>query len=108
MKKENLKKTKVIIIHAILLLYISIKPIILKFEESTYFTTWATSIYTLRSYHKNLNHHSIRQIIRISSSGEKIRLKISNKSGENNLEIRKICIADLISKSQIDTKTIHI
>ena len=44
--------------------------------------------------------------MRISSSGEKIRLKISNKSGENNLEIRKVCISDLISKSQIDTKTI--
>ena len=87
-------------------MYVSIKSIILKFEESTYFTTWATSIYTLRHYHKNLNNHSIRQIIRISVSGEKIGLKISNKSGENNLEIKRICIADLISKSQIEKKTI--
>ena len=106
MKKGFNRKIKVIIIVTILLLYISIKPIVLKFEESTYFTTWATSIYPLRRYHNNLNNHSIRQIIRISASGDKIRLKISNKSGENNLEIKKICLADLISKSQIDTKTI--
>ena len=106
MKKGFLRKTKVIIIVTILLLYVSIKPIVLRFEESTYFTTWATSIYSLSNYHNNLNKHSIRQIIRISASGDKIRLKISNKSGDNNLEIKKICIADLISKSQIDTKTI--
>jgi len=106
MKKKIHKRAKVIIIVAILLLYIPKKPIILKFEESTYFTTWATSIYALKHYHKNLNNHSIRQIIRISASGEKIRLKISNKLGESNLKIKKICIADLISKSQIDTNTI--
>ena len=106
MKKGSHKRTKVLIIIICLLLYISIKPIILEFEESTYFTTWATSIYTLRNYRQNLNNHSLRQIIRISASGDKIRLKISNISGEKNLEIKMICIADLISKSQIDTKTI--
>jgi len=98
--------TKVVIILILLLLYTSKNTIYFKFEESTYFTTWATSIYALKNYHKNLNNHSIRQIIRISASGEKIRLKISNKSGESKLEIKKICIADLISKSQIDTNTI--
>ena len=98
--------TKVVIILILLLLYTSKNPIYFKFEESTYFTTWATSIYALKNYHKNLNNHSIRQIIRISASGEKIRLKISNKSGESKLEIKKICIADLISTSQIDTNTI--
>jgi lysophospholipase L1-like esterase len=106
MKKGINKRAKVIIIIICLFFYSSIKPIILEFEESTYFTTWATSIYTLRGYHQNLNNHSLRQIIRISASGEKIRLKISNISGEKNLEIKMICIADLISKSQIDLKTI--
>jgi hypothetical protein len=55
LKKNNMKKgsylgPKVVIIFILftfLIFYISITPIILKFEESTYFTTWATSIYTL-------------------------------------------------------------
>ena len=78
----------------------------MKFEESTYFTTWATSIYALKHYNQNLNNNSLRQIIRISASGDKIRLKISNKLGENKLEIKKVCVANLISNSQIDTNTI--
>ena len=108
MKKKIIdKKMKFILIFLpLIIFYISKEPIILKFEESTYFTTWATSIYSLNRYHNNLNNHSIRQIIRISASGDKIRLKISNKLGENNLEIKKVCIADLISNSQIDTNTI--
>ena len=106
MKKGSHKGVKVIIIFTLLILYVTIKPIILKFEESTYFTTWATSIYALKHYNQNLNNNSLRQIIRISASGDKIRLKISNISGESNLEIKMICIADLISKSEIDTKTI--
>ena len=50
MKKGSYIGPKVVIIFilfAFLIFYISIIPIILKFEESTYFTTWATSIYTL-------------------------------------------------------------
>ena len=96
----------ILIFLPLIIFYISKEPIILKFEESTYFTTWATSIYALYRYHNNLNNHSIRQIIRISASGDKIRLKISNKLGENKLEIKKVCIANLISNSQIDTNTI--
>ena len=106
MKKGSHKGVKAIIIFTLLILYVAINPIILKFEESTYFTTWATSIYALKHYNQNLNNNSLRQIIRISASGDKIRLKISNISGESNLEIKMICIADLISKSEIDTKTI--
>jgi lysophospholipase L1-like esterase len=100
------KAVIIFILFAFLIFYVSITPIILKFEESTYFTTWATSIYTLKNNHQNLNYNSLRQIIRISASGDKIRLKISNKSGESNLEIKMICIADLISKSEIDRNTI--
>ena len=47
--------TKVVIILILLLLYTSKNPIYFKFEESTYFTTWATSIYALKNYHKNLS-----------------------------------------------------
>ena len=104
--KKIIDKRKKFILIFLLIFYFSQKQVILEFEESTYFTTWATSIYTLRNYRQNLNNHSLRQIIRISASGDKIRLKISNISGEKNLEIKMICIADLISKSQIDTKTI--
>ena len=108
MKKKIIdKKMKFILIFLpLIIFYISKEPLVLKFEESTYFTTWATSIYALYRYHNNLNNHSIRQIIRISASGDKIRLKISNKLGENKLEIKKVCVANLISNNQIDTNTI--
>jgi len=108
MKKKKIdKRMKFFLIFLpLIIFYLTKKQIILKCKESTYFTTWATSIYNLKRYHGNLNNHSIRQIIRISASGDKIRLKISNKSGEKNLEIKKICIADLISQSKVDTNTI--
>ena len=106
MRKDFSKRTKFFIIIIIILINVIIKPISMKLKEPSYFTTWATAIYTLSGFNKNINNHSIRQIIRISASGENIRLKISNKSGENNLEIKEICIADLISNSEVDTKTI--
>ena len=48
------------------------KPIIIfEEDESTYFTTWATAIYKTEPPYINLNHRSIRQIVKISSSGKK-------------------------------------
>ena len=55
-----------------------------------------------------LSNNSLRHIVHVSASGNNIRLKLSNKEGKTNLEIKEINIAD--SKSQgfgeIDSNTI--
>ena len=91
----------------LLILYIIIKENtkIFKFDESTYFATWTTGIYKIPKPPINLNNNSIRQIIRVSSSGEKIRIKFSNILGNSNLEIKQVCIADSVSESEINQKT---
>ena len=68
------------------------------FDESTYFTTWSTVICDTVNDKLKLSNNSIRQIIRVSAPGNNLRLKISNKLGKTNLEIKEINISD--SKSQ--------
>ena len=78
------------------------------FDESSYFTTWGTVISDTFNPKMKLSNNSLRQIVHVSASGNNIRLKLSNKEGKTNLEIKEINIAD--SKSQgfgeIDANTI--
>ena len=67
-------------------------------NESNYFTTWGTAILSTENPKVELSKNSIRQIIHISSSGNNIRLKLSNKMGKTNLEIKGITIADTLSQ----------
>lgn len=80
-------------------------------EESTFCTTWSSAIYATRE--KNLppikfTNNSIRQIVHISASGEKVRVKFTNKFGESNLEILSANIADSVSQGsgEIDLDTL--
>ena len=75
------------------------------YDESTYFTTWGTSIHPTKFPPINLNNKSLRQIFRISVGGDKIRIKFSNLIGNNNLEIKEVFIANLISESEIKKRT---
>ena len=74
-------------------------------DESSFFTSWATCIYRTLFPSIKLDNNSIRQIIRVSSGGEKIRIKFSNLIGDSRLEIKKVSIADLITNSEINDKT---
>lgn len=78
------------------------------FDESTYFTTWATAVYETETPKLGLSNNSIRQIVHISASGQNLRLKLSNKNGKTNLEIKEITIADSNSQGtgEIDLKTL--
>ena len=67
-------------------------------DESSYFTTWATVITNAFSPKMRLSNNSLRQIVRVSASWNNIILKLLNKEGKTNLEIKEINIAD--SKSQ--------
>ena len=67
-------------------------------DESSYFTTWATVISNVFTPKMKLSNNSLRQIVCVSASGNNIRLKLSNKKGKTNLEIKEINIAN--SKSQ--------
>ena len=87
-----------------LIRYIDI-PII---DESTFFTTWATSVYEISPPHFKLKNNSIRQIVKISASGEKLRIKFSNKNGKSNLEIKRVSIADLVHESEIRKNSLKI
>ena len=66
--------------------------------EETLFTTWATAIISTENPQMELSNNSIRQIIHVSASGEKIRLKLSNIKGKENLEIKEVTIADSSSQ----------
>ena len=90
----------------IILLNSTKRKIVNLYNESSYFTSWATGMNLTGKPKINLNENSIRQIIRVSAGGEKIRLKFSNLIGNSELEIKKVCIADLISKSKINKKTL--
>ena len=65
----------------------------------------ATGIYPTKSQNIQLYDNSLREIIRVSAGGEKIRIKFSNIIGESPLEIKKACIADIISETEINMKT---
>ena len=77
-------------------------------DQLSYFTTWATSVYETESPKMELSNNTIRQIIHISASGEIIRLKLSNKNGKTNLEIKEVTIADSLTQGtgEIDTNTL--
>ena len=98
---------RIIIIIFIILLYVIYKENIPKaYNDSSYFTSWATGIYPTRKPHIKLSNNSLRQIIRVSAGGEKIRIKFSNLVGKSPLEIRQACIADMTSETEINTKTL--
>ena len=86
----------------ILFLFITRKNKVILYDESSYFTSWATGINKTVIPKFKLENNSIRQIIRVSSGGEKIRIKFSNLIGNTKLEIKKVCIADLVSNSEIN------
>ena len=104
-KHSKIMKYFIIIILILFLFLINRKKTnIIIYDESTYFTTWATAIYSTRPPSIHLNKNSLRQIVKVSASGEKIRVKFSNILGKDNLEIKKVCIADLISNNEVNVK----
>ena len=81
------------------------------FDESTFCATWSSSQFLTQT--KNLppisfSYNSIREIVHISTSGENIRIKFTNKFGTSNLEILAANIADSVSQGsgEIDLKTL--
>ena len=83
------------------------------FDESLYATTWSTS--NVKTLSKNLppinlSDNSLRQIFRVSTSGEYIRVKFSNRYGKTILKIRKVIISDSVSQetSEINFDTIKV
>lgn len=80
-------------------------------EESSFCATWGTS--NVKTLKKNLppillSNNSLRQIVRVSIGGEKLRIKFSNKYGTTLLKIKKVIISDSKSQgtSEIDTNSI--
>ena len=63
-----------------------------------YSTIWGTSLYLIESPPISFSNTTLRQIVHISSSGEKIRIKLSNQNGKSDLEINSIKIANSISQ----------
>lgn len=78
------------------------------FDESSYFTTWATAVFEVENPKVDLTEHTLRQIVHISASGENIRVKLSNKIGKTNLEIKEITISDSLAQGtgEINQKTV--
>ena len=80
-------------------------------EQNYICSTWANTLalITKDSYPPiNLSNNSLRQIFKISMGGEKFRIKISNKYGNDSLEIKSISIAKSHSQGtgQIELNTI--
>ena len=83
MKKNKIMKYfKLFIIIIFIILYTIRKENIPKiYNESSYFTSWATGIYPTKRPNIQLYRNSLRQIIRVTAGGEKIRIKFSNIIG---------------------------
>ena len=80
-------------------------------EQNFICSTWANTLalITKDSYPPiDLSNNSLRQIFKISMGGEKFRIKISNKYGNDSLEIKSISIAKSHSQGtgQIELNTI--
>ena len=76
--------------------------------EAFFSTTWGTAILNTESPKLKLSKNSIRQIVHISASGSNLRVKLSNRIGKSDLEIKEITVADSISQGtgDIDPKTL--
>lgn len=77
-------------------------------DTNTYVGTWAASQYLVEAHNmppKNLSNSTLRQIIKVSLGGEKIRLRFSNRVGNGPLEIKGVSLAkhDIISYLHADT-----
>ena len=108
---QYMKSFKAIILICIILFIVPKKKknIILHkkvYSENSYFTTWATSLYQISPPSFKLNQNTIRQTVRVTVGGKKIRLKVSNQFGKSNLEIKGVSISDIIENSEIDKRTI--
>ena len=80
-------------------------------KESTYCATWSSSQYLTASNNLPpipLSNNSIRQIVHISVSSPTIRLKLSNRVGESDLEIKSVSLANSVSQGsgEIDPLTL--
>ena len=103
--------------HIALILFLNINIFVnlesQSFDESLYITTWSTS--NAKTLSKNfppinLSDNSLRQIFRVSTSGEYLRVKFSNRYGNTILKIRKVTISVSVSQgtSEIDIQTIKV
>lgn len=82
-----------------------------KGKDNGWTTTWATAIEPEGKDNMpkggTLTNKTIRQIVRVSRSGDKIRLRLSNAFGKSPLEITSVFIADAAIGSDIDAKTMR-
>ena len=102
-------------ISSLIILFITIsisysigKPLEEDSPEEFFSTTWGTAILNTESPKMELSQNSIRQIVHISASGSNLRLKLTNRIGKTDLEIKELTIADSISQGtgEIDPKTL--
>lgn len=79
-------------------------------EKATDWTgTWATAIEPVGKSDMpkcgTLSDKAVRQIIRVSRGGQKLRLRLANTFSKQPLQIKSIFIADALDSSSISSKT---
>lgn len=71
--------------------------------------TWAAAVeYTGKGdmpQKASLSGNSLRQVIRVSRGGDRLRLQLSNEFGSDDVEIRSIYVADALDSCDISPKT---
>ena len=102
--------TKIILLFSLFLSFITSQNLY-SLSENTYTATWASSQYLTESFNVPpipLTNNTIRQIVHVSISGEILRVKFSNRCGEENLEINAANIAYSLSQGsgEIDPNTL--
>ena len=65
--------------------------------------TWSTSIYSDNQLNYSLDNSTLRQVVRVSISGDKVRLKFSNLYGGSSLEMQMVSLAISTGGHAIDT-----
>lgn len=78
-------------------------------KDKAWTATWATAIEPEGKDNMpkdgTLTNKSVRQVVRVSRSGDKIRLRLSNAFGKSPLEIASVFIADAAEGADINAKT---
>jgi len=80
-------------------------------DQSAWVGAWATAVQSTTKDNMppvaTLSGCSARQIVRVTLSGETIRLKLSNAYGESAMDIASVGIADAADSCDIDTKSMR-
>lgn len=107
------KYSNILIIFLGALFAVAYKSVVEKNDSANQWVgTWYTSQQLVEPHNlppePGLSNNTLRQIVRVSVGGEKLRLKLSNSFSSEPVEIKEISIATSISEDKIDLHSLKL